>query len=49
MKEIAEMGLDDEEWKEMFEAKLGDLFRNRYYRVVLDEAHIIKNRNSWSK
>ncbi|KAK1755916.1 SNF2 family N-terminal domain-containing protein [Echria macrotheca] len=38
--------LSNKEWEDECGEALGDLFRVQYYRVVLDEAHVIKNRDS---
>lgn len=41
--------MSDEEWKEELKKELGNLFKAQFYRVVLDEAHVMKNRNSRSE
>lgn len=43
------MKLNDEEWIEAFNTALGELFSTEFFRVVLDEAHAIKNQFSRSK
>jgi hypothetical protein len=40
--------LDDEEWAEEFEEELGELFGHEFFRVVLDEGHMIRNERSKS-
>lgn len=49
LKRIAGMKLNDEEWTEAFDHALGELFSTEFFRVVLDEAHAIKNQLTRSK
>jgi SNF2 family DNA or RNA helicase len=48
-KELASKGYTGDVYKEKFDEELGDLFKIRFWRVILDEAHAIKNRSSESK
>ena len=43
------MKLNDEDWAEEFDKELGWLMQRQFYRVILDEAHAIKNQHSRSK
>ena len=43
------MRLDNEAWVREFDKKTGELFQVEFFRVVLDEAHAIKNHRSRSK
>lgn len=43
------MKLNDKEWADTFDKELGELFSTEFFRVVLDEAHSIKNYQSRSK
>ncbi len=36
----------DKEWKTLFDKHAGELFGQKYWRVILDEAHNIKNKDS---
>jgi SNF2 family DNA or RNA helicase len=38
-----------EDWKEGYDENLGPLFKIPFWRIVLDEAHNIKNKDSQSK
>jgi SNF2 family DNA or RNA helicase len=49
LKRIAGRKLNDEEWAKKFEAELGELFNTRFFRVVLDEGHAIRNHNTKSQ
>lgn len=40
---------DDREYEKQFTMKAGDLFRINWYRVILDEGQMIKNRATRSK
>ena len=48
LKRIAGMKLDEEEWAEEYDKVLGDLFKNEFFRVVLDEGHGIRNHKTKS-
>lgn len=48
-KRIKGMGLDPVREREALDAEKGDLLRLDYFRLVLDEAHAIKNQYSRSK
>jgi SNF2 family DNA or RNA helicase len=43
LKRIAGKKLNQEEWAKEFDAHLGELFGNEFFRVVLDEGHAIRN------
>ena len=43
------MKLNDEDWAEEFDKELGWLMQRQFYRVILDEAHAIKNQHSRSR
>ncbi|KAK0643270.1 SNF2 family N-terminal domain-containing protein [Cercophora newfieldiana] len=43
---IDEMEVSEEKKIEEYQKRLGDLYRVQFYRVVLDEAHVIKNKES---
>lgn len=49
LRKLAEDYPDDIQWMEQIEKKRGDLFRIYFHRVVLDEAHYIKNRSTQSQ
>ena len=49
LKRIASMKLNDEDWAEEFDKELGWLMQRQFYRVILDEAHAIKNQHSRSR
>lgn len=40
---------DEYRWAEAMDKERGDLFRVYFHRVVLDEAHLIKNRTTQSQ
>ncbi|KAK4235222.1 hypothetical protein C8A03DRAFT_18001 [Achaetomium macrosporum] len=46
LRRIAGRKLNEEEWAEEFDAYLGELFGNEFFRVVLDEGHTIRNHNT---
>ncbi|KAH8900083.1 hypothetical protein GQ53DRAFT_595648, partial [Thozetella sp. PMI_491] len=46
LKRCASMKLNNENWAGEFDRALGQLFRVKFHRVVLDEAHAIKNYRS---
>jgi ABC-type uncharacterized transport system substrate-binding protein len=49
LKHIAGMKLDQEDWAEVFEEELGELFKTVFFCVVLDEGHAIRNSNTKSE
>ncbi len=42
------MKLDDEEWAKEFDEIRGELFKHKFFRVVLDEGHAIRNHRTKS-
>lgn len=48
LKKLEEKELTDEVWSEAVSEQIGKLFRIQFHRVVLDEAHLIKNRSGLS-
>lgn len=48
LKRIAGMKLNDEEWQKELDKVQGELFKNEFFRVVLDEGHAIRNHNTRS-
>ena len=38
----------NEEWEEYFRSKIGELLTHRFFRVVLDEGHMIRNQSTKS-
>ncbi|KAL1862990.1 hypothetical protein VTK73DRAFT_6506 [Phialemonium thermophilum] len=43
LKRLAGQDLNDEQWAKQFDNVLGELFSTEFFRVVLDEAHAIRN------
>jgi hypothetical protein len=43
------MRLDNDAWLQEFDKRTGELFQVEFFRVVLDEAHAIKNHRARSK
>lgn len=43
LKQLAGKKRDGEEWQEEYDQALGELLKHRFFRVVLDEGHAIRN------
>ncbi|EJT77926.1 hypothetical protein GGTG_03029 [Gaeumannomyces tritici R3-111a-1] len=46
LRRISGMGLEGDEWRREMDKQLGQLYKVQFHRIVLDEAHAIKNINS---
>ncbi|KLU82564.1 hypothetical protein MAPG_01636 [Magnaporthiopsis poae ATCC 64411] len=46
LRRISGMGLEGDEWRQELDRQLGQLYQVEFHRIVLDEAHAIKNINS---
>ena len=48
LKRIAGKKNNGEEWQEEYDQALGELLKHRFFRVVLDEGHAIRNSHTKS-